>query len=219
MKFNKELDKVTHQYKYTIPKEHWFEYKKLKKLLKKAVNIMNNKLKYNPYAIQNYEEDSDDTCCICLENDKLMKLFCCNNFIHHTCLVQVLTSRIPCCPMCRCDILKVITYESDDDLKELNATILSIISVIHLNINKIEYICNSNIIKNQKLLTLYRHWNYIAVIKICKKIEKHLALKNIKEYFLNVMKKNNILAEHYKSISRPLECFNCILHNISHMIS
>ena len=189
MKFNKQLDKIITKYKYIIPPEHWFEYKKVKKLLKDATKVIKFSLQYNPY--QNNQND-DDCCCICLENNKLMRTFCCKNLIHHICLMQVLTSPVSSCPICRSHILKVLCHDINNPKNVFDAKILSLVSTIQLNINKIEQVSNSKIIKNPQLHDLYRKNNYLAVVKICKKIEKQLHI-NIKDYFISVMKKNNIL--------------------------
>jgi hypothetical protein len=44
MKFCKHLDKIKEKYSYAIPVDKWFEYKKIKKVLKKAKYILENKL-------------------------------------------------------------------------------------------------------------------------------------------------------------------------------
>ncbi len=207
MKFNKQLDAVKNRYKCVIPIDQWFEYKKIKKLLKNASYIIKNKIKYNPYAVQ---VPVEDCCCVCLENDKLMKMFCCNNVIHHVCLIQVLTSSVMSCPMCRSNLQKVIAYEQDQAIQQLDATILSLISVIHLNINKIEDTYKSRVISNAKLMKIYSYWNYMAVIKICKKIEKQLHLKDLRTHFMNIMQKKNILIEDRPSRSKIFRCLKCM---------
>jgi hypothetical protein len=207
MKFNKNLDRIKQKYEYIIPQEHWFEYKRCKKLLKEILKIINN----DPY--NNTSLDSEDCCCICLESNNLMRTYCCKAYIHHTCLLQVLISHIPACPMCRADIPKIISYDINNPRQILDAKILSLLSIIQLNINKIEQIYNSKIIKNSKLLAKYKTFNYTAVIKISKKIDKHLHM-NIKTFFTNVMKKHNVLvAEQEKTFTHCL-CKICDIFTI-----
>lgn len=208
MLFNKELNANISKYKKYIDTDKWFEYKKLKKIIKyisiRYPNIINN-IKNNIY---NYENEE---CCICLENNNLMKTFCCHKYIHHKCLVHTLSFSNSCCPLCREIINKMIICNLDDDKEEFDTKILSLISIIHINIIKIEnYILYNKVTKN-RIIREYKIVNYKAIIKMCKKIDKKLGL-NIKSYFIEVINKNKFINEiipstHLLNIPTFLCCF------------
>ena len=50
-------------------------------------------------------------CCICLvelENTQIIKLECCNNYIHQLCNDNLINNNINNCPLCRCKLNYVI---------------------------------------------------------------------------------------------------------------
>jgi len=200
MKFNKKLLSVIEKYKKHIPPQHWFDYKRLKKLLKDAYALKSSSK--DPYNDRNNDED---ICCICLENDNLMKTFCCHNTIHHTCFVKVLCQTIAKCPMCRAPIEKTLIYHNDAEC--YNSKIIGLISVIQLNINKIEDIYKKKLVP-KKYLRKYCYYNYTAIVKITKKIDKYLHT-NIKEHFREIIKNKNIYHE-LQANTEVGTCFTCI---------
>jgi hypothetical protein len=178
MKFGKELKSFI-QSQHNINNDYWFEYKFIKKELKNIVinypNIINNIKTYK------YNYDNNE-CCICLENKNLMKLFCCQNFIHHNCLVNSLAFCNTNCPLCRKTIQNVLTYHKNNIKECFDIEILSLISIIHKNIIKIEEYCKYN--ADNKFIKDYKKLNYKAIIKICKKIKKSIAI-DLNDYFVS----------------------------------
>lgn len=196
MKFNKRLQKIVNQYKKHIPHEYWFNYKSFKK-------ILNDITKIKPIHTMQDNED----CCVCLENNNLMNTFCCQNKIHHVCLFRVLASDIASCPMCRADIYTVLKFKNETDY--YNARIISLISMIQLSINRIETIIRQGTMK-EKYIRKFSEYNRIAVIKMCKKIDKNLHI-NCKPFFAELMNKHGILKEndkHHSILERICMFFN-----------
>lgn len=188
MKFNKKLYKIEEKYHYYIPYEYWFNYKGFKKILKDILQI---KLNY----VTNIEDcNNEDCCCVCLENDNLIKTFCCKNKVHHLCLFRVLSSNIASCPMCRADLFKVL--KSGNNIEYYHSKVISIISIMYLNIDKIETIIKNKAIK-EKYVPIYIEYNRLAIIKMCKKIDKNLHI-NCKPFFIDLMNKRGILIEQAK---------------------
>lgn len=173
MKFNKTIENYKREYRHKIPACYWFDYKFIKKLIKKAV------AKY-------IENNDNKECCICLENDNnLMITFCCNQNIHHTCFVHSLVfSSSPNCPLCRRDIVKAMQYNSTNIKQTFDASVNSIISHIHLNLMKVKNVCDKKLISNPLILKKYKQITHLALTKICKKLNKQLHI-DTKEYFLN----------------------------------
>lgn len=55
-------------------------------------------------------------CCICLvelENTQIIKLECCNNYIHQLCNDNLINNNINNCPLCRCK-LNYVTIDIND---------------------------------------------------------------------------------------------------------
>lgn len=189
MKFNKELHNIIIRYNKIISYDNWFEYKNIKKKIKN-ISIVHNEIIKN-IKNNNYDYE-DEECCICFENNNLMKTFCCHKYIHHKCLVYSLAFSNSYCPLCRETLGKTLSSCDTKNEKEIfDAKIISLISVIHLNIRKIENFYNTN---NNKIIPEYKKINYKALIKICKKINKKLCI-NLKEYFLLTVEKKGILKE------------------------
>ena len=211
MKFNKRLTKIIDKYQKDISPEFWFNYKACKKLLNDLINIR-SQTPCVSFGVKSDEKKDDeydeDTCCICLQDDNLMKTFCCNNYIHHLCLFRVLTSSNASCPICRADIHKVLAYKNEHDY--YNAKVISFVSIIQLNITRIEELIKLKVIK-EKHIDIFTNYNQIAVLKICKKIDKNLHI-NSKQYFQEYMKKSNILPEVARP--KPRGLFECILNFI-----
>jgi hypothetical protein len=201
MKFNKKLTGVINKYSKHIHPEYWFDYKRLKKILNETYRLLHTlKSREAP------NDTSEDICCICLEPDNLMPTFCCHNSIHHVCLVKVLCSFVASCPMCRASIEKALVFHNDREYYDTR--ILTLISVIQLNINKVENIYKQNCIPD-KYLRKYCYYNYIAVIKISKKIDKYLH-SNIKGHFTEVIKNTNIFKELQEDDTKRHRCFDCL---------
>lgn len=179
MKFNKTIQKYKVQYSNKIPTHYWFDYKHIKKLIKQT---------------NSYESVSQDECCICLEsNTNLMTTFCCHQNIHHTCFVHTMAfSKAPLCPLCRADIANAIQYDKDNTKQVFDANIISIISYIHLNMMKIKDVCEKKLIQNTELMKKYKKINHTALIKICKKMNKHLHVNTV-QYFLDTKAYKNII--------------------------
>ena len=134
---------------------------------------------------------SSSICCICFENDNLMKTFCCHNEIHHTCFVQCMAFCSSSCPLCRTEIVQAIKCDPNNKKEKFDTEIISLISNIHLNIMNIESVCREFKIKS-KFLQKYKKMNQNAILKICKKVKKYLHI-DIKQYFLDFMNKNKII--------------------------
>jgi hypothetical protein len=177
MKFGKELKSFI-QSQNNISYENWFEYKSIKKCVNNIIinypNIINNIKTYK------YNYDNNE-CCICLENKNLMKLFCCHNFIHHKCLVNSLAFCNSNCPLCRKTIHNVLAYDKNNIKECFDIEVISLIGIIHKNILKIEEYCKNN--TDNKFIKDYKKLNYKAIIKICKKIKKSIAI-DLKDYFV-----------------------------------
>lgn len=189
MKFNKKINKIAEKYHYYIPYEYWFNYKGFKKILKDILQIRLN------YVMMNIQDcNNEDCCCVCLENDNLIKTFCCKNSIHHVCLFRVLSSDIGNCPMCRAELLKVLKFSNNREFYD--AKIISLISIIHININNIEAFIKRKVIK-EKYLPIYIEYNRQAIVKMCKKIDKNLHI-NCQPFFIELMNKHGILIEQTK---------------------
>jgi hypothetical protein len=187
MKFNKQLTNYIQKYKNDISDTFWFDYKFIKKHLK---NIL---LRYKECIENPIITDVDDCCCICLENSNVMKLFCCDHYIHHVCLLECITRVSNECPLCRNDLIHYIKspwYLHRYDAN-YNIEIIKLLSNIHLNIIKIENIIQRKFIL-KSVIQKYINANHLAIIKICKKVDKHLKL-NCKQYFINIMNKNKII--------------------------
>ena len=62
-------------------------------------------------------------CCICLvelENTSIIKLDCCNNYIHTICNDNLINNKINRCPLCRCKLdYVIIEMESNLQNREL----------------------------------------------------------------------------------------------------
>jgi len=195
MKFNKKLTSIVKKYEKHIPPHYWFDYKRLKKILSDTCKLL--------HTLRDTHE-IEDTCCICLEGNHLMKTFCCHNSIHHICLVRVLCS-FASCPLCRKNIEKVLIFHNDAE--HYDAKIITLISVIQLNIDKIENIYQQKLIA-KKYLRKYCYYNYTAVIKITKKIDKYLHT-SIKNHFAEVIINTKIYKELQDDTKRHT-CFDCI---------
>lgn len=189
MKFNKKLNKIVEKNKLYIPYDFWFNYKGFKK-------VLNDIKRLNKAEQKEIASDTEDCCCICLENDNTMQTFCCKNCIHHTCLFRVLSSNIASCPICRADIYKVLKFTNEREY--YNAKVISLISMIQLNINRIEDVVRQKYIFNHKYMKIFIQYNRLAIIKMCKKIDKNLHI-SCKQYFIDVMDKHGIL----KAETRP----------------
>jgi hypothetical protein len=198
MKFNKKLIRVIEKYQKHIDLQYWFDYKRLKKMLKDAYALKRK-------DVCEHINECEDMCCICLDNDNLMKTFCCHNTIHHTCFVKVLCSTIAKCPMCRAPMEKTLMYHTD--IECYNSKIIALICVIQLNINKIESVYKKKLVP-QKYLRKYCYYNYMAVVKITKKIDKYLHT-NIKDHFMQIVKDKNIYHELQEN-TEVSTCFTCI---------
>lgn len=189
MKFCKELKRHMDFYYIhnCIPYQYWFGYKKYKKCLKQIKAL---------YEIEPHSSDLLSQCCICLEsNTPMMKTFCCNNSIHHQCFIESILHTSTHCPLCRIDVTKFFTEPAKNQQDHLNYNVLSLISNIYLDIIKIENICTNMFILGKTVRQHYIQLNYIALTKICKKIQKYTII-NLKDYFINIINKRNILPEH-----------------------
>lgn len=184
MKFNRTLQGYITKYSYSISPQHWFDYKMIKKQLKRIK-------KEFPNANNNNNQENNE-CCICLEEGKLMQLFCCKQYIHHKCLVHVFASSTILCPLCRANVHEHITSKLETNEQKYNVAILSLLSNIYINILKIENIYNRKLITNPIVLEKYCNINYTAIIKICKKINKCLHI-DILDFYLNIINKNGII--------------------------
>jgi hypothetical protein len=170
MRFDEKLRTYIMRYRDDIHQEYWFEYKSL---IKRIASMLRKYSDIDQYVCQDKSED----CCICLENGKLMRTFCCHNHIHHKCLIDSIISVSEKCPICRKDCLQFFdssTYHTKSLEEQFNLDILSIISLIYLNILRIEKYINHNMPNNDPLTQKYSHINYIAIQKICEKIETFL---------------------------------------------
>jgi hypothetical protein len=185
MKFNKELNKYIHKYKIQIPVSYWFNYKFFKKSIKHILVLQND--------LEKQDFVQDDNCFICLDNDHLMKTFCCKQNIHHICYIESVLHTSDLCPMCRNPVSDYFAKQDTLCVNDnYNMSILSLISNIYLNIIKIENIYHKHLIRNEHILHKFCHVNYIAVVKICKKILKLLHI-DVWNYFSNIMQKKNIM--------------------------
>ncbi len=190
MKFNKELNKYIQKYKKQIPPSYWFHYKSFKKIIKHCLVLQKD--------IQIHYSATDDSCCICLDNEHLMQTFCCKQNIHHICYINTVLYTSDLCPMCRKPISDYFAVQNALSIfDKYNMTILSLISNICLNIIKIENIYQEQLIHNSHILHKFCHINYIAVVKICKKILKLLHI-DVRNYFENIMLKKNIIKKYTK---------------------
>jgi hypothetical protein len=202
MKFSKELNKNIQQYKNIIQKEYWFNYKLFKKKLKSIIlkhylllnqrNLINiTYLNTCNVTLTNHDDVSEiDECCICLESNNLMKTFCCHNYIHHHCLVHTFTYSNIYCPLCRAPLQDSIKFNPANTEESLDSEILSLISSVHLELIKIHYLCNNQLRTLKPTISkTYYNINMTAVIKISKKIDKHVHTR-IKPYFSNIIEKN-----------------------------
>lgn len=114
--------------------------------------------------------------------------------IHYTCFIDVIMKSSHLCPLCRADTgqyfaccgTALARYEQHFDSK-----ILEIISLILLSIMRIENISQS-VTLHHKVLQKYKEINYVAVIKIAKKVHKYLKV-DVREYLITAMKKKDIL--------------------------
>jgi hypothetical protein len=186
MKFNKTLRNYTKKYAYCVSPQYWFDYKSMKKYLKKI------KIDYGDIIQTHFDSSTETECCICLEGTQLMQMFCCKQYIHHKCIIHLSTSCGFSCPMCRANIHEYISIKLETRQQKLDAAILSLLSRIHLDIIKIENVYNRRLIINLITLQKYCHINYTAIIKICKKIKKSLHI-DILNYFIDVLNKNGII--------------------------
>lgn len=138
------------------------------------------------------DRDTEEICFICLENgqsQRLMQTFCCKQNIHHTCYMNLLAKYAFSCTICKHDINDYYnTYA--DDYNRYNSDVLSLLSFIQLNIMNIEKVYQK--IQNDKIKKVFCEVNNIALNKICKKIHKYIDV-NCKEYFNNMIQKNNII--------------------------
>ena len=184
MKFNRTLQGYITKYRYSIPPHFWFDYKKLKKQLKCIKNEFND--------IINNNKPENDECCICLEGGKLMHMFCCKQYIHHKCLINVFAYSTVLCPLCRANVHEYMASKLETKEQKFNAAILSLLSNIYINIIKIENIYNRKLITNPTILQKYCHINYTAIVKICKKIKKCLHI-DIQDFYINIVNKNGII--------------------------
>lgn len=188
MKFNKTLTEQIRKYETDIPVLLWFNYKDIKKRIKYLRRLYPD--------IGSSETNSEDCCCICLEQTgNMMHTFCCNHPMHYQCFIEAQMKSSELCPLCRnnngdyfgtCCRKPLVTQKQHFDAK-----ILEIISMIILNIMRIENICRVITI-NHKIMLKYREVNYVAVVKIAKKINKYLKV-DLREYLLSVMRRTNIL--------------------------
>jgi len=186
MKFNKYMRYHIVKYNKYINQKAWFDYKFIKKQIKRI-------MRQYPMYINSFTYYSDnDSCCVCLESDNLMMTFCCHNYIHHKCLVHTLAFSTPGCPLCRTDIAKAIKCNATEPREKFDADIISIISHIHLNIMRVENIIQQKLITSSKVLKMYKKMNYTAVTKICKKFNKYLHI-DVRQYFKDFVEKHAIL--------------------------
>ena len=183
MKFHKTLCKNSHKYRLHILPDFWFEYKNMKK------HINRIKTTY-PSLITNTEKQTDDECCICLEQEQLMNMICCNQNIHYTCFMKNIMYNTTC-PLCRSDIA-TINKNKQTEKHYFDAEILSLLSNIQLNILKVETVYAKKLIANTRIMKKYCHLNYLAVMKTCKKIKKHLHI-DVLQYFTDIMSTHCIL--------------------------
>jgi hypothetical protein len=123
---------------------------------------------------------------------QLMQMFCCHQYIHHTCVMQLSACCGLLCPLCRANIHEYINKKLETRRQKLDADILSLFSRIHLDIIKIENVYNRRLIINFITLQKYCHINYKAIIKICKKIKKSLHI-DIVDYFTGMLNKKGII--------------------------
>lgn len=204
MKFNKTLRAQMTKYKHIIPNQYWFEYKDIKKIIKQLSN-------YNSY---NQKEHETNECCICLDSRNLMSTFCCNQPIHHECLIRCILSNnvSPICPLCRQDMMNY--FQNASMIKDLqhkhNLQIISMLGKIHLNILKIENVYNKLQVK-KKIVKTYVSYNHKAILKICKKIKKHLH-HDFTRYFQEIMAKNNIICQQPIAKSSFFTFFHILSH-------
>lgn len=187
MKFNKYFQHEINKYKDTISPQLWFEYKGIKKRIK---TILKN---YKDIYEKNNQGD-DELCIICMEDNKekkLMKSFCCNYYIHYTCQMKTITKCSCNCPICRKYIIENLSNITNEfDL--YNNEILSLLSYIQLNIIKIETVYLKKLIVNERSMKRYRELNYIAIMKICKKIKKYIDIDSL-QYFKDIIDEKKIL--------------------------
>jgi hypothetical protein len=186
MKFGKEYSKYIIKIKEIDNRIVYVDYKNLKKLIKNIIENYSDIITYNSNIIYN----TDDECCICLDNKNLMKTFCCHNYIHYTCFIDSMMNCSQSCPYCRCNLKDSIKYKNK--LEEYDACIISLLSVIHIYLYDIERYCKNNSIKDYDTLVKYKQLNYIAIIKICKKINKKLNI-DCKKYFINYIQNHTSL--------------------------
>lgn len=187
MKFNKLLRQYIAKFEKDVPELRWFNYKGIKKRIKYLMET------YPDICASNKLIQDNDGCCICLERTGcMMNTFCCNNAIHYSCFIDVVHKTSHLCPLCRKNNAE---YFMNNGLvgpqQHFDAKILEIISTIMLNIMNIEHL-SKIITKNHKIIRKYRELNFVAVVKIAKKIHKYLNI-DIREYIALIMKKNNIL--------------------------
>lgn len=206
MKFNNVLKTIVK--KSSIDKSLWFDYKKIKKEIKivKKINI----------SCANTKDGS--CCCICLENFTQKKdvilLGCCNNDIHVCCFVNTMC-RIQNteCFLCRTKLQDILATTNKNDL-----VILRIISLMMIELDKIETYLKKRhgevgIFTNRKDIKLYTLYNFIAYLKILKKINKNGI--NIFNHFVSIIMRNRILykkgvqyLQKYKEYSKYLYLLN-----------
>ncbi len=190
MKFNKKLKEYIQKYKDTIKDDKmWFNYKIAKKTINK---ILRTYPEFEGYILN---PGSQEACCICLDNKDMMKTLCCKNYVHHRCLLHTIIYCNSSCPLCRQDIINTyfnrnVVRESMTDEQRFHIDVLSLLSTIHLNIMHTETVYNK--IQNIKIRERYCAINYMAVIKIAKKIHKYLHI-DVVDYYLQLMRKKDIL--------------------------
>lgn len=191
MKFNKTLRKYAEKYGKHIPVDKWFDYKGVKKQIKYILQTFPDEVAVHP--------DIPDECCICLENSSnMMNMFCCNQCIHYSCFILSIVYSTYLCPLCRTDCIQYFRDTSTDCKHLFNIKIVTLLCSVFLNINKIEEVYRMSHTKNSDIMAKYCSINYTAVIKISKKIGKCLKI-DMREFFLNIMKKKNILQPYNES--------------------
>jgi len=187
MKFAKTFAKKIVQYQEHIPYHFWFNYKYFKKRLKIIINQYADIIEKRKHHCANEENE----CCVCLQSNDLMKTFCCHQYIHHVCLVHTLTFGNALCPLCRTKIDTVISFNSNDREESLDSDILSIVSYMYIDFMRFSSIFRRSLIYNEKMAYDFYTTNLTALDKICKKIDKHLAI-NTREHFSRLVEKDKL---------------------------
>lgn len=118
-------------------------------------------------------------CCVCLEQietrQEVLNIGCCNNFMHPCCFIKTILCSNASCPLCRMPLSNILLKENGS----LDREILQLLSMLIINMNKIELAYNKMFFKKNFSII-----NTMAFIKILKKIDKKLHF-NITKSFIN----------------------------------